>query len=361
MPQELREHSRTVPPTGEATCDHGAGRLEIGPRGLACSACGRRAAVGRGVIDLASADFYWNQIPREAMEPLLADAALLGWRAALERHLRPRAGDYVFEYAVDERRADFACLLPRGPSASVLDVGCGWGAVTAGLARACGEVVSVDSTLETLCFVAERLAQEGLDRVTLARIDPLGSTRLPFPSARFDAVVLNGVLEWVGQSRTDRPVVELQTGVLEEARRCLRPGGVLYVGIENRFGLEALLGARDHNGLRFTSLMPRWLARAVSRTAGAGDYRTFTHSMRGYRRLFSRAGFADSDVHLYLPKPSYRQPRYILPADRGAIAYYFRSVSALAGAKRGAARLLAALGVHPWVADSFGWLARVPS
>lgn len=326
-------------------------------------ACGRRATVGSGVIDLATRDFYWNQIPRDAMESLVANAAALGWRAALEHDLLPRAGRYVTDYAIDERRADFACLLPYPsrsiPPASVLDLGCGWGAVTTGLARVWDEVVSADSTLETLCFVAERLEQERLRGVTLVRIDPLGSGRLPFSDARFDAVVLNGVLEWVGQSRTDRSVGEIQESVLREARRCLRPGGALYLGIENRFGLESLLGARDHNGLRFTSVLPRAIARLVNRATKRGDYRTYTYSLRGYRRLLRRAGF--DEISLFLPKPSYRQPDYILPANRDAIAYYFGRVSALAGARRFAAKLVAGCGLYPWVADSFAWIARVPA
>ncbi len=293
------------------------------------------------------------------MASLEAAARRDGWLSALDRALRPAAGDYVHRYAVDERRSDFACLLRRDAEAPILDLGCGWGAVTAGLARAFREVVSADSTLETLRFVALRLEHDGLTHVTLARIDPLGTGRLPFRDSQFGAVVLNGVLEWVGHSRADVPVRRLQERTLREVRRCLRPSGLLYLGIENRFGIEAWRGAKDHNGLRFTSLLPRPLASLVSRWRLHQDYRTYTYSLSGYRRLLERVGFTRAS--LFLPKPSYRNPEYILTVEREALRYYFSRVSTLKGGPRALAKLLAGWGLYPYVADSFAWIAEVPA
>ena len=340
-------------------CTRCSGALESTPTHALCACCGAAYESCDGVLDLGSSDFYWNQIPRSAMEALLEEARVSSWQKALEKHLLPLAGGYVHRYALDERRADFSCLLPAHRGAVVLDLGCGWGAVTAGLSRRFENVVSADSTLETLRFVRIRLEQEGLRGVRLVRIDPLGTGQLPFPDGGFDAVVLNGVLEWVGHSRSEWPVHRLQEATLKEARRCLCPRGVLYLGIENRFGIELLRGAPDHNGLRFTSLLPRPLASAVSRLRRAGAYRTYTYSLGGYRRLLRRAGFTREA--LFLPKPSYRQPEYILPGDRLALSYYFRHVSALSGMKRAVARLLARAGLYPYVADSFAWIAEAPA
>ena len=55
----------------------------------------------------------------------------------------------------------------------------------------------------------------------------------------------------------------LQERFLGQLAACLKPGGALYVGIENRFGRMFWRGTPDHQGLRYTSLMPKPAARAA--------------------------------------------------------------------------------------------------
>ena len=44
---------------------------------------------------------------------------------------------------------------------------------------------------------------------------------------------------------------------ISEMRRVLKPGGSIYVGIENRYAYGYFMGAQDHNRLRYTSILPR--------------------------------------------------------------------------------------------------------
>ena len=63
---------------------------------------------------------------------------------------------------------------------------------------------------------------------------------LPFDKSSFDCVVMNGVLEWVGEWFDDCSPREVQLKALERRRELLKPGGTLFVAIENRIGFEFL-------------------------------------------------------------------------------------------------------------------------
>jgi SAM-dependent methyltransferase len=121
-----------------------------------------------------------------------------------------------------------AFFLPHlHPGMRLLDVGCGPGAITLGLAEAVtpGEVVGIDvqaSQVER----ARALAAE--HAVTNARFEVADIYRLPFPDSSFDAVFAHAVLMHVRQ-----PVralhVRQPVRALKELRRVLRPGGLVGV------------------------------------------------------------------------------------------------------------------------------------
>jgi SAM-dependent methyltransferase len=323
--------------------------------------------VRAGIPSFCEHDFYWNHLSRETMAALLSTAREEGYRRALERHLLPGSDRHTLRYALDERRADFRVVLPLTSESRLLDLGCGWGAAATALARHCGLVVGADSTRETLEFISVRAAQEELPNLRLAHIDPLDFGRLPFPERAFDAVVMNGVLEWVGKVRTREPAPALQVGILREARRVLKPGGCLYVGIENRYSALYFAGRRDHGGLPFTSVLPRVVADAMSRLLIRQPYRTYTYTRRGYASLLARAGFGTPSF--YLPLPTYHKPSFILPLDdRQPLRHLLREQLAgeaargwLRGAVLRAAQALSWTGLHKAICPGFGIVARACS
>ncbi len=100
-----------------------------------------------------------------------------------------------------------AFLLPYlRPGMSLLDMGCGPGSITVGLAAvvAPGETVGVD------------LDTEPIDGVTVVTGDVM---RLPFPDRRFDAIYASALLQHLPDP----------LGALREARRVARPGAVIGV------------------------------------------------------------------------------------------------------------------------------------
>ncbi|MGH3732126.1 MAG: methyltransferase domain-containing protein [Acidimicrobiales bacterium] len=115
-----------------------------------------------------------------------------------------------------ENSASF--LLPHlRRTMAVLDIGCGPGNITAGLARKVdqGSVIGVDIS----DAVIELAAAEQFGKAANLSFQVGDAYQLDFPDARFDVVYAHQVLQHLA-----RPVVALQ-----EFRRILKPGGLLAV------------------------------------------------------------------------------------------------------------------------------------
>ena len=110
-----------------------------------------------------------------------------------------------------------AFLLPRlEPDAAVLDMGCGPGTITVGLARRARSVVGVDTSAEMVESARRRAREEDVDNASFE----LGSAYdLPFEDDSYDVVYAHQLLQHLSD-----PV-----RALREARRVLRPGGLVAV------------------------------------------------------------------------------------------------------------------------------------
>ena len=288
-----------------------------------CPSCQRSFKQNHGIPDFSTREHYWNHLSPEQMEFMLEITRSHGYRYAVENLLGRFTDPELTRYALGANRADFRSILPITSRSCVADLGAGWGAVACGLAPHCAQVTAMDTNPYTLRFLATRAEQQGIGNLLPVRIDPLDDGRLPFADATFDIATMNGVLEYVGSASEAGSPMDAQIRCLSECRRVLKRDGLLYVGIENRFAYLYFLGTRDHNGLRYTSLMPRILASVVQRIRKGAPYRTYTYSYSGYRRLLALAGFRPQAT--FIAVPNYRDPRFIVPADDDrAITYLVR-------------------------------------
>jgi ubiquinone/menaquinone biosynthesis C-methylase UbiE len=129
-------------------------------------------------------------------------------------------------------------------SASLLDIGCSQGQITAVLSEHFSLTVGVDSDSEVH-------VQTG--KVNWVQAD---GCYLPFASEAFDVVVMNHVLEHVAFSQL----------LLDEAWRILKPQGMVYLACPNRLTL-----VEPHYHLPFLSWLPRSWADRYVRLFGRGE------------------------------------------------------------------------------------------
>jgi SAM-dependent methyltransferase len=288
--------------------------------GVYLCGCGRKAGAWDGAKAVIGSPIpYWGEIPQDQMRRLLEESQREGWRAAVRSLLDP----VLCEYVTTPDRAAFQEILPLRPGALVLDVGAGMGGIAAELARNY-RVVAQEGVAERADFIALRAAQEGLSEnlaVVNGDVNSVG-----FGPGQFDAAIVSGVLEWVGLFDTSKGVTEVQVDFLRRLRGFLKPGGLIYVGIENRIGWAQLRGVPDHSGIPYTSLLPRFLATWICRrsrnyrSSHNATYRTYTYTHGGFLKLFARAGLRARSTHISVR--GYDYPTELVPLVQEAIVTY---------------------------------------
>ena len=302
--------------TNNFYCPDDLGRLTRKDDSLECVNCGAKYIVQDGIPVFADKRGYWSNVPQDTMRRVIELSESSGdWRTVLkdeipacERHISP-----LF-------RGDIHTVLPISQDSIVLDAGSMWGGITLPLAQFCHTIYAVDQTWESLKYLEVRAKQESLNNII-----PVESSidKLPFKSAKFDLVILNGVLEWLA---TEEDVVLerdwnnastkvlsnikgvnpelMQLAGLKELNRVLKDDGSIYIAIENRIGLQYLAGyPDDHVNIRFVSFLPRFLADFVTRKIKNHAYRTYLYTPNKLKKLVERAGF--KHVELYSSYPHY--------------------------------------------------------
>jgi SAM-dependent methyltransferase len=141
-------------------------------------------------------------------EPLRHETYTHGHAPAVVRHHARRTADEAAAFLLPELR----------PGMRLLDVGCGPGSITRGLAErvAPGEVVGLDLSRDTLEAARQEAAARGIGNVSFQA----GSVyELPFPDASFDVAYAHQVFQHLRE----------RAAALREMLRVVRPGGLVAV------------------------------------------------------------------------------------------------------------------------------------
>lgn len=280
---------------------------------LRCASCGLVAPIEDGIPVFVDSPEYWGEagISRERAQEVTRRMATEDWRAVVANHEAPEVRQY-FRFASDMDRIGWHTMLSLPRTSRILDIGAGLGAMSYAMSRFYDEVFSVERVRERVDFMRLRFRQDLAANITLIRTD---IDTLPFAEQSFDLIILNGVLEWLPFSKKNLNPRDAQLYYLRLARRYLKPGGILYIGIENRWSYSQLIGAPDpHAGLRFVGVLPRPIADIICRIRTGDRYRPYLYSYTGYNQLLREAGFASSVSFAAIP--SYNDPKVLISLDR---------------------------------------------
>ncbi|MGE0810832.1 MAG: class I SAM-dependent methyltransferase [Immundisolibacter sp.] len=112
------------------------------------------------------------------------------------------------------------------------------------------------------------------------RFTQVSDIQLPFPDGQFDVVISNHVIEHVGDRAAQR-------GHLAELRRVLKPDGLGYLAVPNRWQ-----PVEPHYGLAFLSWLPvAWRTPYLRWRRRGDDYDCRPLSVRELEPLLAEAGF----------------------------------------------------------------------
>ena len=194
-------------------------------------------------------------------------------------------------YHLSDIRENLLEWYPFQPEASLLEIGAECGALTALFCRKVSRVVAIEPSAPDACVNRER--NRHFDNLTICNEDFL-TVRL---SEKFDYVTLIGGLGYAGQYKDADGDVYMK--MLAKAKACLKPGGKMFLAIENKYGMKYFAGAvEEHTGRCFDGL---------ENYAATSDFRTFSH--KTLQKMLLKAGFSLN--HFYYPLPDYKLPSEI--------------------------------------------------
>jgi ubiquinone/menaquinone biosynthesis C-methylase UbiE len=182
--------------------------------------------------------------------------------------------------AIHKERLRAALAMASGlqlaPAARVLDVGCGAGLATVGLARR-GFVVEAIDPIQIMIDATRKCAiAAGVDSQVTTRIGDIHA--IPFTDQTFDLVVALGVLPWLPQ--VENP--------LREMSRVLRPGGYMIVTVDTAWQLRQLPDPLLNPLMRG----PRRLAAYILGRSPRG-VRSYVISLRALRHALDSVGLKE--------------------------------------------------------------------
>ncbi|HEX8009435.1 MAG TPA: class I SAM-dependent methyltransferase [Casimicrobiaceae bacterium] len=217
-----------------------------------------------------------------------------------ERFLPGAGGEIWYEHW---HRYHFA--LPLVVGAEVLDVACGAGYGSALLARRAKSVVGADVAADTLEHA--RASYAAVPNLDFRQAD---CAALPFADASFDAVVSFETIEHI----------EAQESFLDEARRVLRPDGLLILSSPNKLEYSDRRGFANPYHVRelYREELAALLAPRFPHTRWFGQRMSFFSVVWPEQRAAEGELFEVSEATAAEASPGHTRPLYfIVIASRG--------------------------------------------
>ena len=180
--------------------------------------------------------------------------------------------------------------FPIKENESVLEIGCGMGALTGILTQKGATVEAVELSPRRASVCALRNQDKKNLTIHVGNLNAINFDK------KFDYVFLIGVLEYAAKfTHTKNPQIDF----LNKCKSFLKPDGALVIAIENRLGIEYFSGKpEDHTGRVFDGIIdyPQQLG-----------VKTFARSE--LKKLLNTCGLIDQKF--FYPYPDYKFPYFI--------------------------------------------------
>lgn len=197
-------------------------------------------------------------------------------------------------YHLSRQRENIAAPMNIKKNDSLLEIGAGPGAVTGAFARRAGHVDCIELSKRRSMINAVR--HQDMDNLCIY----VGNFNDVHLKKQYDVITLIGVLEYACYyTKGDHPFRDF----LKEVCALLKPGGRLYVAIENKLGMKYFAGYHeDHLGKPYAG---------IEGYRPEDHVRTFTRSE--LKNLLKSTGF--KNPYFYYPFPDYKLPTVILSEE----------------------------------------------
>ena len=223
----------------------------------------------------------------------------------------------------------------------VLEIGCGFGALTGLLCDKCNSVTAVELSQRRAMGTLLRCRDKENLEIIVGNLNDIEFEK------KYDYITLIGVLEYQGRfTESDNPYRDF----LDKVRKLLKPDGTLLIAIENQYGLKYWCGAReDHTGVPFDGINQYLYTNQGIRTFSKG----------GLKKLIKDSGF--NNTYFYYPMPDYKLPTVIysqeyLPQDenmQNMSCYYAKDSKTLIASEKRMYKDIIDNNVFEFFANSF--------
>lgn len=190
-------------------------------------------------------------------------------------------------YHLSDIRENILEWYDFNPEGTLLEIGSGCGALSGLFCRKVKHVTAIELSKKRSAINAARNDQYNNLTIMVGNFEDIRLTE------KFDYVTLIGVFEYsICYINSENPF----TDMLERAKRFLKPGGKLFIAIENKYGLKYFAGAtEDHTGRCFDGL---------ENYVGVERVRTFSRG--SLDKMLLEAGFVKNEF--YYPMADYKLP-----------------------------------------------------
>jgi SAM-dependent methyltransferase len=198
--------------------------------------------------------------------------------------------DWASEYHLSPVRHNLLRHIEFKPNDSILELGCGCGAITRQLGESGASITAIDGSISRVKCAASRCRDLSNVRFYCANMWDIEF------SDKYDYITLIGVLEYSPlYIHSENPVQDC----LKLVKSLLKDTGTLIIAIENQLGLKYFCGhEEDHVGIPFFGIEGRY-----------NNETPVTFGKQEITNILKESGYRAVDFHY--PFPDYKCPQFV--------------------------------------------------